>query len=141
MKYRKQPSLEEQNLSKLRAVCAHGTLEELKILHQNGADLSVFFKGTMPLYDATLIGTASALGNTEIVQYLLENGADPNDSRTPFPPLVGAATNSALAVVQLLLNAGANVNAPDYSGRTALMAAQKNNHQEMIELLLQHGAK
>ena len=45
------------------------------------------------------------------------------------------------AVVKLLIEKGADINARDNSGRTALMIASKNGHTQIVELLKAHGAK
>ncbi|KAJ4041185.1 hypothetical protein NW753_010593 [Fusarium oxysporum] len=73
----------------------------------------------------------------------LEHGPDLEDtySRTP---LWYAAQNGHKAVVELLLVAGADVNAAaaaaGYDGRTALQAAAGGGHLEVVEKLLAEGA-
>jgi ankyrin repeat protein len=52
-----------------------------------------------------------------------------------------AATCGQLAVVELLVNRRADVNAPDYSNKTSIFYARTNEHQEIVELLKKHGAK
>ena len=41
----------------------------------------------------------------------------------------------------LLIEAGANINAKNYGGKTALMLAEENNAADVIELLKAAGAK
>lgn len=43
-------------------------------------------------------------------------------------------------MINLLLDAGANINAQDESGSTALIMASMNAHPEIVKLLLQRGA-
>jgi ankyrin repeat protein len=43
-------------------------------------------------------------------------------------------------LVELMIERGANVNARDRNGRTALDAARKAGHAEVVELLVAHGA-
>jgi ankyrin repeat protein len=75
---------------------------------------------------------------------LLEYGADPNQTNNyQKSPLMGVAQsdrfNSAtdrVAVAKLLIEKGANVNAKDSDGQTALHMAVLHNRPEMVELLL-----
>ena len=52
-----------------------------------------------------------------------------------------AADFGYTAAVQALLDAGADVNAKDKEGVTALMEAQENGHTEVVEILKKAGAK
>jgi len=47
---------------------------------------------------------------------------------------------NTLAVVDLLLSAGANPNQANYLGKTPLMLAAKSNRCDLVELLLSYGA-
>jgi ankyrin repeat protein len=55
--------------------------------------------------------------------------------------LVGAASTGDTEKVQALLAKGADVNAKDNKGRTALMGANKKGHKEIVQLLKKAGAK
>jgi uncharacterized protein len=74
---------------------------------------------------------------------LLNNGADPNAVATNGSKL--AVINSAAAsgnaeVVKMLLRAGANPDAQQQGGFTALHSAAHNNNMEMVQALLDAGA-
>jgi ankyrin repeat protein len=56
------------------------------------------------------------------------------------PPLVYAAKNRRLAIVELLLKAGADLNSTDGDERTALSYAAANGDELMAKLLLDWGA-
>ena len=74
----------------------------------------------------------------EAVKRLLEEGADPNecDEGTCIRPLHFAAQNNSLAVVPLLIAAGADLHATDEDdGDTALAIAKLHQNQEMVALL------
>jgi uncharacterized protein len=83
---------------------------------------------------------AVILNDVEQVKKLLQQGADPNycDDKAQITPLHFAAQNNCLAVVPLLVAAGANLNARTIpEGETPLDIArlQPETHQQMIALL------
>jgi len=88
----------------------------------------------------TPLMVASENGYTEIVQLLLEKGADvnaeTNDGKTA---LMYAAAKGRTEIVQLLLEKGADVNTKIY-GTPILLWAHENGHTKIIQLLLEKGA-
>src|SRR5437870_13850963 len=96
-----------------------GDLVGLRNLLDAGADVNA--RRGEPLIGAVLEG------HTEIVQLLLERGADPNakDEEHEITVLMYAAQESDVEIVRLLLGAGADVNAWDWMGRTAWMYADE----------------
>jgi hypothetical protein len=85
---------------------------------------------------------ASNNGHKEIVQLLLESGADVNAQGASFGNALQAASdNGHKEIVQLLLERGANVNAqPGGHYGNALQAASKYGHKDIVQLLLESGA-
>ncbi|KAG1458553.1 hypothetical protein G6F56_006373 [Rhizopus delemar] len=81
-------------------------------------------------------------GKQEMVQTLLEMGADPNErDNAGWTPIHEAALRGRVEIARLLLDHGANVNVkggPDSD--TPLHDATENNHCDVIEILLKHGA-
>lgn len=57
-----------------------------------------------------------------------------------YTPLVFAAMQGQDEIVHTFLDHGANASTPDFSGRTALMAAADNLDVKMVQDLLDHGA-
>ena len=73
---------------------------------------------------------------------LLDHGADPKTQNRDngLQPLHMAARHGALDVCQLLLSAGADVNAASKDGRTPLHEAAEHAQPHVIEQLIAHGA-
>jgi Ankyrin repeats (3 copies) len=65
---------------------------------------------------------------------------DFSDQKTGAQPLLLAAFQGHLAVVEFLLDKGARVNASDADGKTALILAATKGYRDMVELLLKRGA-
>ena len=88
-------------------------------------------------YGRTALLWASYAGQLGTAKILIDHGANINmgdsDMRTP---LMWAATSSrGLAVVELLLNKGADVFRKDISGATALHWAKERGNTEVIALI------
>jgi len=118
---------------------AHIDLERL--LLQNGANANPPKNpyGYTPLHFAVM-GKEKHL---ELAEPLVESGANVNAvARTGlFRPLHFAANTGNADAVRLLLDAGAEVNARDAQGGTALHAAAKGGHTATVQLLLARGAE
>ena len=86
--------------------------------------------------------TACWRGNKEIVELLIENGANANyaDEGEFRTALMMASRHGHAEIVRLLLKHGADVNAEDDYNATALTNAADFGHLEVVRLLLEHGA-
>ncbi|MCF7837113.1 MAG: ankyrin repeat domain-containing protein [Candidatus Marinimicrobia bacterium] len=82
------------------------------------------------------------VSDPECIQRLVESGFDPNEhSICGFTPLMSAATrNPNSQIIDTLIAAGAQVNATDVSGVTALMFACEENNLDVINALIAAGA-
>ncbi len=112
------------------------SLRSAKLLLANGAEINHLSKAGYPLTQACISG------NTSMVELLMEHGADVNPSGG-FTPLMGAARGSQVELIEWLLKEGADPNAVNRNGWTALMeAAQLENADgEIIAMLIEAGAK
>lgn len=95
-------------------------------------------RGWMALHMAAFGGSAPAL------ELLLQHGADVHArTNTSFrlTPLLAAMLNGQYATAKLLLERGANVHDKQVTGGTALHEAAFICRQDLLELLLSHGAE
>jgi ankyrin repeat protein len=132
----------------LHAAARNGYSTILDILIANGADVNLnAIRGT-PLHRA-IYGLANAKDiKVEIVKKLLAKGADVNtkEPQRGRTPLHIAALRGRLKAAELLIAAGADLNAKDNGGRTPLWFARDKykvdgKATKMIELLCKHRAK
>ncbi|KAG0317051.1 hypothetical protein BGZ99_006533 [Dissophora globulifera] len=94
---------------------------------------------------STLFSRAASNGDLSRIVDILDNFSDwvdinihnEDDGSTP---LIYAACFGQTAAVFMLLDAGAQVDARDKFGWTALVWATNNKHEDIVRLLLEHGA-
>jgi ankyrin repeat protein len=77
-----------------------------------------------------------SLGHRQVVQQLLAVGTDPSCCISEYVPLIEASAHGALEVVQELVKARADVKAKSHCGQTALQAAAKMKHRDVVSYLL-----
>ena len=93
-------------------------------------------------FSGTPLAVAVGEQQTEMVQLLLENGADYDlaGKETGWTPLHVAAFEGFFESAKLLVNRGANVNAKDSGGQTPFMDAAHSPNLETAFFLIKHGA-
>ncbi|HEX2047260.1 MAG TPA: ankyrin repeat domain-containing protein [Acidimicrobiales bacterium] len=119
---------------------AVGDVDRLTELLDADADLISSYSedGYTPLHFAAFFARGSA------VRLLLDRGADVgavSRNEMEVQPLHSAVAANAREVVAALLLAGADVNARQHGGYTPLMAAEQHDDEEMVRLLMDHGAE
>jgi bla regulator protein BlaR1 len=133
--------------SPLIAAARSGSRALVTLLLDRGADVNLAVEG-----DGNPLIMAAAEGHAAIVELLLARGADVN---TVVPSdetaLIQASGNGHLAIVQLLVARGADVNIRVWAEqtrhrdggewRTALWAARRGNHRQVVEYLVSVGAQ
>ena len=114
---------------------AVGDVEQMQALVQQGADVNaVDDDGDTALYYAL------SNGDTDIVDLLLDHGANPNISGTSGNPLHLAADQGWTGVVSSLIRHGADVDAQQAGGLTASMLAAGTSSTEPLRVLSAAGA-
>jgi len=123
---------------------SHGLIDNVFKLIQQGVNVNVI---DPEFGHGTALVAASAEGHADIVQLLLESGADVNlesKSRFGYPiALVAASAKGHVNIVQLLLESGADVNLKiEELSRygSAFVAASAEGHANIVQLLLESGA-
>lgn len=122
------------------AFARDGDLEGIKTLVSQGIDPNITNTA-----GASAVELASLRRYSEIVSFLLSEGASPDPITTKRPhssALIYAATNGDLDIVQLLLSHGADVNLIDDGyGQTALIwACAYGKSVDVVTALLDAGA-
>ena len=141
-------------------------LEFIKILLEHGADPNLRTKDdtltrtifTMQWFfesGATPFVRAAQSGDVELMKVLLAHGADPKLATDFGDTALSAAagigwvegvtyehsTADNLAAIKMLLDLGLDPNSANRDGRTPLMGAALKGRSDVIQLLVDHGAK
>jgi ankyrin repeat protein len=146
------------------------SMDLIQSLLAHGANVNVQLKKIQPYRtkldrgDDTMLGTgttpllrAAKGGDAEAIQALLAKGADPKiPNKSGIAPLMAAAglgtkeedttartktEAQAIASIKLFLDVGVDVNAPDNQGDTALHGAAQKGADQVVQFLVDHGAK
>ena len=137
------------------------SLEFVKEMVAHGANVNLPLKkgvsgrGILTRVGATPFMAAASTADVPLLRLLLELGADPllpnAQGSTPLMAATGVAVDApeeaagtepeVLETVELLLKLGADVNAVDKNGDTAMHGAAYRNHPKVVQLLADRGAK
>ena len=87
------------------------------------------------------LANAAQQGHTDVVELLLENGADINaQTRDGYTPLTMACRGCHWDTARVLIDNGAGVNIETGNGYTALIFASSEGRLEIVEALIAKGA-
>jgi ankyrin repeat protein len=145
------PKLSEDEKTYLRAA-AEGKVEDLRRFLDRGIpvdllDTELFLLGLT--WDTTALMYAAGKGRLEAVQFLVKAGANIS-AKSKAHKQDGGGESQALhfaiesgnpAVIEELLNGGADIDAQGNWGTTPLSIAAVNGNVEVVKLLLKRGAK
>ena len=112
-----------------------GHLAAAKLLMERGADANV---APTPLLGPPLM-PALAKRRVDLINLLLQGGANPNAQRGGESALHIAVRSGCLDCVKALVEAGADVNAKTKDGKTPLHMAKFKGQHEVAAYLLSHG--
>lgn len=117
----------------LHIAIASGQPRIARFLIDNGANVNVRDdRGRQPLF------TASLLGTKEIVELLVNHGAEinPSEKDSPNIPLHAALRRGHYEIAKYLISKGADVLVVSQSGYTALHAACESGNPQIVELAI-----
>jgi len=127
----------QDGVTALMFACLFGPLEIVKMLVQNGADVHHTDR-----YGFTPLLLAIASDQRSIIGFLLQKGADINQRNVHngYTPLLWVCTNpnSPPDMVNYLLKNGANVDAMNRNGETALLLAAAMGNDKKVKILLEY---
>ena len=129
-----------QGYTPLMFAAFRGDCPMMQALLDAGADPNALTEG-----GHSALGIAAGWGREPAVELLLRRGARVivgNGERGHEPPLVSAARSGMASprILELLIEAGANVNEPDDEGTTPLMAARTGGLDSLVDVLQRAGA-
>ena len=114
-----------------------GANEDVSLaLIQAGVDVNIVNEGGV----STLMQAIEKGYIPEIVEMLLNAGADTEYQNSHGTALMLAAESGKLDIVNMMITAGANINTQYQFGKTALSRAAGNGHDQIVEVLKEAGA-
>ena len=122
----------------LRVACRYGSVDATKLLVDNGTGMELVDHGRpSPMTEAI------ENGHTTVVRLLLEKGANPNPKKSPghITDLCLAAKTGSLEIVNVLFDAGADVDRQAVCGKTALDIAIFNGNLAMVKTVLERSGQ
>lgn len=117
-----------------------GNLASVKSYIESGVPVSQVLRSGW-----TALMYAVSCGRWQVTDYLLENKANPNFHKELFTPLMAACASSheneedLVKCVEILIEAGANINASERHRVTPLMFACKEKRLLIVQALLKRG--
>ena len=131
------PKLTQELIEELNQSWDDASLQKVKDLIKRGADIKA-----NGMYVFTVLHIASYFGDIELAKECLQAGIDVNAKYYGISPLHWAVRvrGGNIALVELLISAGADVNTKDNMGGSPLALAVDRGNKEMQDLLKQHGA-
>ena len=118
---------------------AQKQIEIINLLIDHKAEVNI-----QDIYNATPLHYLASEADSQVLIFLIDHGAKFDlITKNGQTPLHFASRSGNYQVVELLINKGADINVKDLKGNTPLMLAQnsKKNNDDVVRILLEHGAK
>ena len=131
-----------QRRSLLREIARNGNRAQMKRLigSQPNADLKAIIKDKADCKGKTLLMSACSNNNTDMVEFLLSEGARIHArDRSHKSAMHYAACGNSREVIDILLKNGASIHDTDQDGLNALHHAAEQGHYETVKLLVERG--
>jgi ankyrin repeat protein len=110
-------------------------------IHKKDSEITELKNEPYHIRAASPIVIACDVGNYNIVEMLLENGANINDtSERGLTPLMKASIYNHINVIELLLSKGVDIHEQNSNGATAILYASLHSQKDAIQLLMANGA-
>jgi ankyrin repeat protein len=120
----------------LMAAVDSGTEEKMMLVLSEKPDINAATEG-----GRTALSLAAGVGRPGMVRQLLAAGAKAASADDQVLPLMEAVRSGSEDTVKLIIDAGADLDRPERSGKTPLIEAVLGGHDELVRLLLERGAK
>ena len=120
----------------LHLACKNGQVTLIKNLLKAKVDINAFnFEGLSALHWAVI------KGNVEVTRLLIREGAniEIKDSKWGSTPLLFACQNGKTKIVKLLFENGADIDAENDEGTSAIHFAAQSGKIDLVDILLQKG--
>jgi ankyrin repeat protein len=126
------------NETALMIAARHGNLGIVKTLLKAEANINARSR-----YGDTPLTAATYFCHPNVAEFLIEQGADVNAKNEGYgsTPLMLAAECNNVEIVKALLERGARINEKNKKGMNAVTAASIKGHKEVVQVLLQAGAR
>ncbi len=137
-------SVHVTELDQFHNAIVSGDLEKVKhLVHENPKLLngrSTSFFGSNPFFGQSPLSVAAMAGQTKVVRYLMDEGADINSMGNRMSPLYVAARRGNTNMMAFLIDNGADVDLGGGKDSGApLLAAAARGDLNVIELLIRRG--
>ena len=123
-------------------ICEHHLYDLCEFILSKGANPNLTNNNPNDIHEGTALITSCLKNDSKLVSILLSHGADPNLSSINQTPIKACLISNSIPCLKLIISSGGLVNKPfDSSGIYPLHYASLHSNYELVEYLLEKGAK